>query len=50
MWEYKIIEVRPLDAELAQREANKLGREGWELVSMCEYGGCLYTLAFKRKI
>ena len=50
MWEYKIIEVRPQNAETAQMQANRLGLQGWELVSMCDYGGSRYILAFKRKV
>jgi hypothetical protein len=52
-WEYTTIRINGLNSNDITREANKLGQDGWELVTNTangNYSTDLYFLIFKRKL
>lgn len=46
-WEYKSIDILEKDWQI---EANKLGREGWEIIKIPDTKGAYITLYFKRRL
>ncbi len=49
-FEYKREKISVMDEKKMDKYIAGWGREGWELVSVCDYGGMGWTLFFKRPI
>ena len=50
-WEYNTLRIRTTDASVLTENANRLGIEGWELVtSTFDFDADRYTLFFKRRL
>jgi hypothetical protein len=48
MWEYRVVYLDP-DAEVAERDLNDLGKDGWELVGVMSRAGGQPVAFLKRK-
>lgn len=48
-WEYMLMEHTPYDKSIAEERLNKLGKQGWELVTVDD-GMRPYCFYFKRLI
>jgi len=49
-YEYKREKISVMDEKKMDKQIAGWGREGWELVEVCDYGGMGWTLFFKRPI